>query len=117
MTDSRHIALTVLPDDFVDVDDTGIDVRVACDACPAACCRLTVVISPGDAPVDVRLTTRTAGGLQVMAHRADGYCIALGQDRRCSIYDTRPYSCRAFTMGGAYCRSERELQTRTPGWR
>lgn len=87
----------------------GIDASVRCSTCPAACCRLTVVLGEADAAVPSELATTRDDGLRVMAHREDGYCVALGPDRRCSIYAQRPQVCRRFVMGGAYCRAEREL--------
>lgn len=86
----------------------GIDPTVQCDDCSALCCRLTVVLHPGD-DVAAALTTTLANGIPVMARGADGYCVALSTDahRSCTIYDTRPGDCRRFAMGGAYCRSER----------
>ena len=76
-----------------------------CDRCEAVCCRLTVVLEDGD-EIPAELTARTGNGERVMAHGADGWCVAAA-DRRCSIYDRRPQACRRFAMAGPYCRALR----------
>ena len=79
-----------------------------CDRCDAVCCRLTVVLFEGD-DVAGHLTTITESGLRVMARDSDGWCVAIdGARMRCSIYESRPESCRRFAMDGPYCRSVRE---------
>ncbi len=89
-------------------DAPGIDPGVDCANCEAICCRLTVVILPGDAVPD-GLTTHDDHGLEMMARGEDGWCVALDLDTmRCGIYEQRPQICRKFAMGGPYCRAERE---------
>ena len=40
----------------------------------------------------------------VMAMTVDGYCIFLGKDHRCNIYDDRPWICRNFGLvSGLQC--------------
>ena len=78
-----------------------------CDACDAVCCRLTVVLQPGDR-VAGHFTTHTDTGLHVMARDEEGWCVALDGARMCcSIYDSRPEVCRRFAMAGPYCREVR----------
>ena len=85
----------------------SIDRTVQCSACDAACCRLTVVLMPGD-DVPERFTTHTDAGLHVMDRDEDGWCVAVDSARMCcSIYETRPAICRKFAMGGPYCREIR----------
>ena len=87
--------------------DPDIDPDISCAACDAVCCRLTVVLLPGD-DVPERLTTWTDEGLHVMAHDEDGWCVAVDGARHCcSIYESRPAICRKFAMGGPYCRAVR----------
>lgn len=75
----------------------------ACSACDAVCCRLTVVLLPGD-QVPGHLTAHTPEGLHVMARDEDGWCVAVDGARMCcSIYESRPAICRKFRMGGPYC--------------
>ncbi|HZH43121.1 MAG TPA: YkgJ family cysteine cluster protein [Lysobacter sp.] len=82
--------------------------RVHCDSCDAVCCRLTVVLLPGD-EVPEHLTTYTDAGLHVMARDEDGWCVAVDGARMCcSIYATRPAICRKFAMAGPYCRAVRD---------
>lgn len=79
-----------------------------CSRCEALCCRLTVVLQPGDVVAD-HLSTRTDAGLPVMARGADGWCVALDAEHmRCSIYATRPQACRRFAMSGPYCLAVRD---------
>ena len=81
--------------------------EVACSNCEAVCCRLTVVLMPHD-DVPHWLVQEDPRGPDTMAKGDDGWCIALDRDRMCcSIYSQRPQVCRDFSMGGAYCRSER----------
>jgi Fe-S-cluster containining protein len=85
---------------------------VDCGSCDAVCCRLTVVLLPGD-DVPEHLTATTDAGLHVMAHDEDGWCVAVDGARMCcSIYETRPAICRKFAMGGPYCRDVRDEYTR-----
>lgn len=91
---------------FDDID-SGIDASVSCTACEAVCCRLTVVLMPGD-DIAPHLTERTAHGIDVMARDEEGWCVAVdARHMCCSIYDSRPAICRKFAMGGPYCRDIR----------
>ncbi len=79
----------------------------ACSQCDAVCCRLTVVLQPGDR-IPARYTTHTDAGLHVMARDAEGWCVAVdGARMQCGIYETRPQVCRRFVMSGPYCREVR----------
>jgi Fe-S-cluster containining protein len=82
-----------------------------CAACDAVCCRLTVVLEPGDV-IAPELTTFIAGGHRVMAHDETGWCVAMDRTRmNCGIYDSRPAVCRRFVMNGPYCRAVRSEYT------
>lgn len=86
----------------------SIDPGVACDACDAVCCRLTVVLMAEDR-VPEHLTDRTGHGLHVMARDEEGWCVAVDPLRMCcSIYEQRPTICRKFAMGSPYCRDVRD---------
>lgn len=90
-------------------DDIGedIDSSVACERCAAVCCRLTVLLMPGDR-IDPRLVDIDERGLHRMAKDEDGWCVALDRNTMgCSIYQQRPSICRDFAMGGPHCRDER----------
>lgn len=81
--------------------------RASCSRCDAVCCRLTVVILPGDR-IPAHLTTRNEQGLEVMARDPEGWCVAIDPARMCcSIYESRPTICRSFAMDGPYCRDIR----------
>jgi Fe-S-cluster containining protein len=77
-----------------------------CNRCAALCCRLQVVLLASDVVPDA-LTVRAESGERRMARGADGWCVAVSAERRCSIYETRPQACRNFTMAGPYCRAVR----------
>lgn len=80
---------------------------IHCDNCDAVCCRLTVVLLPGD-EVPEHLTTVTEAGLHVMARDEEGWCVGIDHSRMCcSIYANRPAICRKFRMAGPYCREVR----------
>ena len=80
---------------------------VHCSTCDAVCCRLLVVILPGD-EIPAHLLAVSEHGLEVMARGEDGWCVANDPaTHRCSIYETRPQLCRKFAMAGPYCREVR----------
>lgn len=94
--------------EITEITESSQDTAVSCTNCDAVCCRLTVVLMPDDA-IPLHLTEVTAKGLAIMARDEDGWCVAIDQARMCcSIYDSRPAICRAFSMGGPYCRDIRE---------
>ncbi|MFC4820349.1 YkgJ family cysteine cluster protein [Dokdonella ginsengisoli] len=91
----------------IEVVDEVIDASVRCARCEAVCCRLPVLLMPGDA-VPIWATDVDEHGLEHMAQRDDGWCTALDRDTmRCTIYAQRPQVCRDFAMGGAGCLIER----------
>lgn len=59
--------------------------------------------------IDPRFTVRDDHGMETMARADDGWCVALDRNTMlCRIYQQRPAICRSFSMGGPYCRDERE---------
>jgi Fe-S-cluster containining protein len=88
-------------------DREHIDRSIDCRRCEAVCCRLKVVLLPGDR-VPARYLSGDEQGLPVLAKNEEGWCAALDpQHMRCTIYDDRPSLCREFAMGGESCRQER----------
>jgi len=76
---------------------------VDCARCDAVCCRLPVLLQPGDR-VPARYIDIDRHGMEVMAKDEDGWCAAIDPlHLRCSIYQDRPAICRQFEMGGAGC--------------
>ena len=91
-----------------DRDTASADPGIRCSRCVAICCRLPVLLM-GEDRVPRALTAEDERGLLHMARLDDGWCVALDRDSgRCSIYAQRPAICRAFAMGGAECRAERD---------
>jgi len=85
----------------------GAGATATCASCVAVCCRLTVVLEPGDA-VPACLTSTGPQGLRVMAKGPTGKCVALEADgMTCGIYAMRPQACRRFAENGPYCRALR----------
>jgi uncharacterized protein len=83
---------------------------VNCSNCPAACCRLEVMLI-SDTGVPDRFIATDQWGSQTMRRLDDGWCAALDRNTmRCTIYDRRPEICRDFAMGGQEC-----LETRGKG--
>lgn len=91
----------------------------SCDGCWAGCCHLPVDVERGDlvrlgwldaaearAPAAwIFLRLKARGLLQAVNVKADrfvlaqgegGRCRLLGADARCTVYDRRPATCRAF---------------------
>lgn len=90
-------------------DDELIDPKVSCTSCAAVCCRLTVLVTADDKVPAAMIETNDAG-LAVLARGEAGWCVALDlETMRCGIYDSRPDTCRRFTMGSGYCRHVREV--------
>lgn len=86
-----------------------VDDPIACSRCDAVCCRLPVLLLPGD-EVPRWLIEVDTYGPDRMAQWDDGWCAALDRHTmRCSIYAQRPQICRDFAMGGADCKDERSL--------
>ncbi len=97
-------------------DACHVDPGVQCARCDAVCCRLTVMLSPGDR-VPPALVDLDEFGIEVMGKNEEGWCIALDQHHmRCGIYAQRPTACRDFEMGAESCRLERKAYaTHYPG--
>jgi Fe-S-cluster containining protein len=80
---------------------------ITCSACLACCCKLPVLLLPGDDPPECYVDVN-AEGWQIMGKGEDGWCLALDRDTlRCTIYAQRPWVCREFAMAGEDCREVR----------
>lgn len=91
-----------------DLDAESIDPSIHCSDCEAVCCRLTVLLMPGDV-IPAWLVEHDEHGLAHMAQHEDGWCVAVDRDSmRCTIYASRPQLCRDFATGSHACRDERE---------
>jgi len=74
-----------------------------CAGC-GRCCHLVVELRAGDV-VEAALTTEHEG-VRCMDQRGDGACVALdAATMLCTIYETRPQTCRDFNRGEALCRA------------
>jgi Fe-S-cluster containining protein len=51
--------------------------QIDCTGCPGLCCRQTAALHTANLPVT-----------------SEGHCAHLGEDSRCTIYETRPPICR-----------------------
>ena len=81
---------------------------IDCRRCDAVCCRLPVLLQPGD-HVPGQFLSRDTHGRAVMARNEEGWCAAIDPYHlRCTIYSQRPAICRQFSMGGDDCRRERQ---------
>jgi len=83
------------------------DPSVSCSTCLACCCRLEVLLIT-ETGVPTRYIQTDEWGGETMLRLADGWCAALDrQTHLCSIYDQRPWVCRAFETGSTDCLTER----------
>lgn len=83
-------------------------VEISCSNCEACCCRLEVMII-SDTGVPDEYIKRDEWGSETMHRSEDGWCAALDRNTlMCSIYEQRPWICRAFEMGSGECITERE---------
>ncbi len=74
----------------------------ACAGC-GRCCHLVVELRPGDIVPEELVAVHA--GVRCMDQHGDGACVALDPATRlCTIYETRPQTCRDFTRGEALCR-------------
>jgi uncharacterized protein len=84
----------------------------ACAGC-GRCCHLVVELRAGD-QVPEALVVEHAG-VRCLDQRSDGACIALDLlTRLCTIYDTRPQTCRDFARGRDLCRKILERPPAAP---
>ncbi|MFQ3175119.1 MAG: Fe-S-cluster containining protein [Psychromonas sp.] len=83
-------------------------VEITCANCEACCCRLEVIIM-SDTGVPDEYIERDEWGSETMRRSEDGWCAALDRNTlMCSIYEQRPWVCRAFEMASDECITERE---------
>jgi len=74
-----------------------------CAGC-GSCCRLVVQLTAGIDEVDGRFVVEH-DGVPCMDQRGNGECVALDPATRlCTIYESRPKTCRDFNRGEALCR-------------
>jgi len=88
-----------------------------CASCTGACCTMPVevvfsdlvrlgVASPDElspkkvakrlAKEKIVRSYRSSSGLFMLQQQANGACVFLGKDRRCTVYEKRPSTCRDF---------------------
>lgn len=73
-----------------------------CAGC-GRCCHLVVELREDDHVPEDLVAVRE--GVRCMDQHSDGACVALDPvTRLCTIYESRPWTCRAFRRGSALCR-------------
>jgi Fe-S-cluster containining protein len=73
-----------------------------CAGC-GRCCHLVVELRAGDRVPEELVVEHD--GVRCMDQRGDGACIALDPSTRlCTLYETRPQTCRDFHRGETLCR-------------
>jgi Fe-S-cluster containining protein len=93
------------------------DTERACDMCGACCQTFPVLVSIGDGEREPRIAHEA---LRVSAwQRSDDWeyqlhplpfsrgCLFLGDDDRCTVYQSRPSVCRRFAAGSPECQEAR----------
>lgn len=97
------------------------NVSVPCNGC-TACCKsshVTVQLTKGEA--DRLPLHREHDGRMVLQKRADGACIYLDSDNRCSVYHERPavcrlYDCRLWAIVGVTPVGDPDWAARIDSW-
>ncbi|MCG3724921.1 YkgJ family cysteine cluster protein [Vibrio cincinnatiensis] len=88
--------------------DTLSSSSVSCSQCRACCCRLEVMIISDTGVPKQHIAVDQWGG-ETMRRLEDGWCSALDRETfMCTIYEQRPWVCRAFEMGDYECLQERK---------
>jgi len=103
-----------------------------CDGCRAGCCTLPVEVTASDlvrlelatqdevtgslkkvakrlARDGVIVSFRARTGLFILTQKNNNDCLYLGADRRCTVYEKRPETCRNFPKVGprsGYCPNQ-----------
>jgi hypothetical protein len=78
------------------------DVIPACAGC-GRCCHLVVALQPGDRVPEELVVEHD--GVRCLEQRGDGACVALDPlTQLCTIYESRPQTCRDFARGSNPCR-------------
>jgi Fe-S-cluster containining protein len=73
-----------------------------CAGC-GRCCHLVVELRAGDLVPEKFVVEHN--GVRCMDQHGDGACVALHPvTRLCTLYETRPQTCRDFTRGESLCR-------------
>ena len=73
-----------------------------CAGC-GRCCHLVVELRAGDVVAEHLVVEHD--GVRCMDQRGNGACVALdAATMLCTIYETRPQTCRDFTRGESICR-------------
>lgn len=89
--------------------DAGSTPDVTCSTCPAACCKLEVMLL-GENGIPPKFTIEDRWGGWIMRRLADGWCAALDRNTMlCTIYEQRPLICREYEAGDSDCMSQRSL--------
>ena len=68
----------------------------ACNGCRADCCHLPVELEPHEVTRFGEANVTRRDGVWFLRQRADGACIFLDASRRCTVYESRPDTCRRF---------------------
>lgn len=73
-----------------------------CAGC-GRCCHLVVELRPGDRVPEAFVVEHD--GVPCMDQRGDGACVALDPlTQLCTLYESRPQTCREFNRGETLCR-------------
>lgn len=96
-----------------------METKYACDGCGECCRTYLVVASESDADREPRIRAvgerleapegTPANRYRLIPRSEQGSCLFLGAGNRCSIYDTRPRTCRQFPAGSEMCQDVRRF--------
>jgi Fe-S-cluster containining protein len=111
-----------------------------CEGCFAACCTMPVEVRAADLArlgfvlenesaesvkkaakrlekSGVLKSFRAATGVGILARTAAGDCVFLDRERRCTVYEKRPDTCRKFPQASSrpgFCPASKILSTTRP---
>ena len=98
--------------------------QYTCDLCGACCQTYSIFASPEDARREPRIVSECQ---KLAEHLDDGRfslrlfplpfldaCPFLGEDKGCTIYETRPRVCRVIVAGDAQCQEARKHKGHAP---
>jgi len=92
-----------VPDKYAVPPAEPIDCENRVPLCKAACCRLSVLLSPQDLAEGI--VSWDSRRRYFNSQKPDGYCVHLERPAcRCSIYENRPAACRVYD-----CRNDQRI--------
>jgi hypothetical protein len=104
--------------------DPRAAVEVDCSDCDAACCReeQPIHLQPEESDEGLEVEWDANKGLRRLKRRADGACVHLADDNRCTVHRRRPwccrmYDCRVYALAKVTPSNRPRVKAATARWR